>query len=704
MLPKNSTLINTLANWLVLATLVLGVLLVLPFTDGFLSSTKMFLLFAAAIVMGFCFVAYSLQRKTIEIVLSPFTIPLFLFGLAVSASTFFTNNYPVESILSFGGIFVAMVLFILFASTLTTKSLVEKIIPYSGIAGGVLTLFAASQLIGYGPANILNQLFDVGLQTDAGFNVTGSPLFGLQFLLIVAAGMITESVLKKHISKMTAILFPIILCGIAIHSWTILPGKPGALALPSWTASWSVALDTIRSPRAALIGAGPSSYTNIYSRFKPVWVNSTPQWSLMFSQANNLPFTLLTTTGFLGMITWFLIAYQAFKTGRQVSGTNKAIAYMLLVSIALQLILPTSIVILILQAALIIALIAGQHGHLPILRFQALTMSMDNQSSNFHIPAQKVSFPIYFTAGVLSIFLLFTTYFMGRAYAASATFFQAAQAARKNDVIKLYEKQQRAVEINPYLDIYRRQYAITNMVIASSLASKTDITEAEKTQVAELLQQAVREARSATLLDPIDVENSAVLAQIYQNMIGAAEQADQFAVQAYVQAIENDPTNPALRISLGGMMLNQKQYQQAAGIFRQTVDIKPDYANTYYNLAFALKELGSYEDARLSYETLLKLIDPQSEDYAKVKAEMEEVEKIIAEEEAKNPKQTTTGEAGAQQPTTQNRTSPSLLDQSLEEDPSDVINNPSNADLTNPPSTNLGEQLESTPTPAPATP
>jgi tetratricopeptide (TPR) repeat protein len=375
---------------------------------------------------------------------------------------------------------------------------------------------------------------------------------------------------------------------------------------------------------------------------------------------------------------------------------------MLLASIALQLILPTNIVILIVQAVLIVAIIAGQHGNLPILRFQALTMSMENQANNFHIPTQKVSFPIYFTAGLLSILLLVSSYFVGRAYAASALFFQAGQAGRDNDVVKLYEKQQMAVQTNPYLDIYRRQYAITNMVIASSLASKTDITEAEKTQVAELLQQAVREARSASLLDPLDVENAAVLAQIYQNMIGAADQADQFAVQAYLQAIQNDPTNPALRISLGGMMLNQKQFEQAAGIFRQTVDIKPDYPNTYYNLAFALKQIGSYEDARLSYQTLLKLVDPASEDYTKVTAELEEVEKMIAEEEAKKPKTTSDSKSTPAAAST-TKTTPSIIDQNLVEDPSEVISNPSDASLTTTPGkTNLGTQIESTPAPTPA--
>lgn len=693
---KSDSVINTAANIVAITLLVGGVLLALPFTEGFLFTSKLFLFFAATIVMGFCFVFYSLQRKSIELVLSPFTVPLFLFGLAVTASTFFTNNYPVEGILSFGGIYISVVLFTLFSSALLTKSFASKFISFAGITGALLTVFTAAQLVGFGPAQILNRLFALGLPENTGFNLTGASLFALQFLAIVALGMIAESVIHKHISKMTAILFPIILVGIVIHLWAVMPGKPGQVVIPSWAASWSVALDTIRSPRAALIGAGPASYSNIYNRFKPIWVNGTTNWTFSFSQANNMPLTLLTTMGFLGLVTWLLIAYQALRVSRSSESSTRALNYMLLGTIVLQLLLPTNIVIIIFQMLILLAIIASQHGHLPILRFQALTMSMDNQSAPFHIPTQKVSFPIYFAAGVLGVLLIAGSYFFVQAVSASAAFMQAADAGRKNDIVKLYEKQQKAVQINPYLDLYRRQYAVTNILIATSLANKTDISEAEKTQVAQLLQQAVREARSATLLDPLDNENTAILAQIYQNMIGAADQADQFAVQAYLQAIENDPTNPALRIALGGLLLNQKQYQQAAGVFRQTVDIKPDYPNTYYNLAFALKELGAYADAKTSYQTLLQLIPADSEDYKKVAAELEEVEKKIAEEEAKAPKKGTTQTDAATPNTTQPGTS--LLDQNLEQE-SKVINNPSDADLKTAPKTDLGQQLQPTPTP-----
>lgn len=722
MTEQNTTLLQKIGTILVLATLVASVLLVLPFTEGFVFQTKLYLFIFVTLALGVVFSINALQRKTIEIVYSPFSVPLLLFSIAILASTFFTSDYPVESLLGIGGIFLATSFFVMFATTVATRDVAHKLLLTAGVTGAVLSVLTAAQLAGYGPANILNQMFGIGLPTTLQFSLAGASFFALQFLVVVAVGMVADSVIKKHIAKTTAILFPILLIGIAVHIWSILPGKPAQMVSPSWISSWSVALDTIRSPRAALIGAGPASYTNLYLRFKPAWVNSTPEWSVPFDQGSNFPLTLLTTTGFLGLLTWIFLVIQIFRTSKKATGTNKAISYMLLATIVLQLLFPANVVMLIFQAVLLVALIIGMKDQLPVLSFQALTIHSQQPGEMLRAP-RKVSFPVYLTVAVIGLGILLSGYVYLRSYQASLAFFSSSKAAQANDAVGVYESQQRAVSLNPYLDTYRRQYAITNILIASSLANKTDATEADKAQVAELLQQAVREARSATLLDPLDVENWAVLAQIYQNMVGAAEQADQFAVQSYVQAVENDPTNPNLRVQLGGIFLAQKQFQQAASLFKQSVDLKPDFANGYYNLAFTLKELGAFEDADAAYKALLQLIPADSEDYAKVKAEMDEIAPKVAEQKAAREaqeKQQAEAQAAGQGGQTQggqaqtgqqtqggsSEESPSLLDQNIQQGSgADLVNEPADGDLdVTPPTPTATPAAESTTPPTTPTP
>jgi tetratricopeptide (TPR) repeat protein len=690
----SSTALRTAANVILLATIASAILLVLPMTDNFLFQSKYYSFIFLTLLLGIVYVLHSIRRGAVEIVLSPFAGTLAVFGGAVLASTFFTSNYPVESLLGFGGVYLAMILFVLFSGSAVDTAGAKKIVPALAISASVLTLMAVIQMIGYGPANVINQITGLSLPTNISFSLSSSPFIALQIIAIALVAIVTDVISKKNISKFAAITLPILVIGLGIHIWAVLPGKPAALVLPSWEASWSVALDTIRTPRAALIGMGPDSYVNMYTRFKPVWVNGTPNWALSFTQGSNVPLTLLATTGFIGLISWLVVVYVSYKTMRTGSTPEgRAFATTLFASFIMQFFIPANIVILALQAVLIVGVILSERNKYGVLKFQALAMSIEKKIAEA-IPAisRQTAMPVYLTAGALMIAILVLTYMTGQTYAASMAAFSASKALAENDAVKVYEQQQKAVALNPYLDTYRRQYAATNLLIATSLANKADATDADKEQVAQLLQQAVREAQSATLLDQYDVQNWAILAQIYQNMIGAVEEADQFSVQAYVQAIQNDPTNPSLRVSVGGIFLGQKQYQNALSLFNQAIEIKPDFQNAYYNAAFTLKALEAYPQAKQAYEKLLQLMDPASEDYATVTKELEEVNKIV-EEQAEATK---SGQLS-------NDASNSLLQQNLQ-DSNDTINAPVNddVDLSGSETTPLGGEVASTPAPTPS--
>lgn len=688
----STPILKTAANVILLTMLAASILFILPISDNFLFQTKYYVFVFGTLILGLVYVLHSLKRGAVEIVLSPFTGALTVFAGAVLASTFFTSNYPVESLLGFGGIYLTTILFVLFSGTAVDSSSAKKIIPTLSISAALLTGLATIQLFGFGPANIINQVTGMALPENISFSVASSTFIGLQVILLALVAIIVEIVHKKHISKISAITLPVLVIGLAIHIWSILPGKPAAISLPSWEASWSVALDTIRTPRAALIGMGPDSYVNMYTRFKPVWMNTRPEWSLSFTQGSNMPLTLLATTGFIGMIAWLVLAYVAYRA-MKISHTEegKILATVLFVTYVLQLFIPTNAILLILQAILMVGVILSERSKFGVLKFQALAMTIEKKIAEA-IPAvsRQTALPIYLTSGSLLIAILILGYMVGRSYAASMASFSASKALAENDAVVVYQKQQSAVALNPYLDTYRRQYAATNLLIATSLANKTDATDAEKEQVTQLLQQAVREAQSATLLDQYDVQNWAVLAQIYQNMIGAVDQADEFAVQAYVQAIQNDPTNPNLRISVGGVFLGQKQYQDALTLFNQAIEMKPDHQNAYYNAAFTLKQLQALPQSKQAYEALLKLMDPSTEEYTKVSAELAEVEAAI--EEAAEA--TMSGQL--------NNNNKSLIQQNTQ-DSNEVINAPvqDDVDLSGTETTPLGEQIAS-PTPSPS--
>ena len=203
-----------------------------------------------------------------------------------------------------------------------------------------------------------------------------------------------------------------------------------------------------------------------------------------------------------------------------------------------------------------------------------------------------------------------------------------------------------------------------------------------------MIQQAIREARAATVINGSDSQNWQVLAQIYQNLIGVAEDADQWTVSAYTQAIQTDPTNPVLRVTLGGIFYNNKQYRQAASLFQQAIDLKADYANAYYNIANTLVQLEDYLNAKAAYQQTLLLIEPDSESYITASKELEQVEAKI--KELGLDKQPATGSAQT------NTGTNSILDQNVNESQSDVVTPDQNTSLDN-----LNQTpVESSPTPS----
>jgi tetratricopeptide (TPR) repeat protein len=78
--------------------------------------------------------------------------------------------------------------------------------------------------------------------------------------------------------------------------------------------------------------------------------------------------------------------------------------------------------------------------------------------------------------------------------------------------------------------------------------------------------------------------------------------------------------NPNLRIALGGIYYAAGDYDNAISIFNLVAtQVKADFANAHYNLAFALRERGETEAAVRAMETVVDMVSGSmgrdSEDY-----------------------------------------------------------------------------------------
>jgi tetratricopeptide (TPR) repeat protein len=201
----------------------------------------------------------------------------------------------------------------------------------------------------------------------------------------------------------------------------------------------------------------------------------------------------------------------------------------------------------------------------------------------------------------------------------------ALSQANKNGTLT-YQYLQKAEAINPEVDLYRVDMAQTNFALANALAiqkgpSKSNtqgtLTDQDKKTIQTLLSQSINEGRVAVTLSPRSARNWEVLGSVYRNITGVAQNALAFSLDAYGKAIQLDPLNPALRVSVGGVYYSVKRYDLAARFFSDATNLKPDYANAYYNLSIAYRDGGDLANATTVAQQLVTLLqaNPNSPDY-----------------------------------------------------------------------------------------
>ncbi len=74
------------------------------------------------------------------------------------------------------------------------------------------------------------------------------------------------------------------------------------------------------------------------------------------------------------------------------------------------------------------------------------------------------------------------------------------------------------------------------------------------------------------------------------------------AYEAYLKAIELDPTMYVASLNISAIMEQQERFAEARQWAQKTLQLKPDYALAHYNLANACREMGSIDEAIKSYE------------------------------------------------------------------------------------------------------
>jgi tetratricopeptide (TPR) repeat protein len=532
-----------------------------------------------------------------------FDLPVILLTLSYIISAIVRTPNKMEAFFYPGSVTIVILslLFYLLVNQIGKKAKdgVLTALFFSGILLSLSTLF--TQLGIFAKISFLP-----AFMKEATFNPLGGSLQSAVYLAALLPIGIAQIIKGKDTIKKiffgvssTVIIFGAVLLGI-----NLMPEKTQTPILPTMQTSWEITVEALKA--SPIWGVGPGNYLTAFNLYRPVAYNQTELWNVRFSSANNFYFTLITELGLVGLAAMAILLvsiYRKLRLDLKLKSWEEVSVAVLIFLFAVFPSAPATIFL----SMMLLAVFSGS---------EEKTMTISTNK----VPTIIVTIPVF--AAIIALGIFGT-----KAVAAEITYKKSLDAISMNDAKTTYDLMTKATQQNKYVDRYHASLAQIDMALATSIASQKELSDADRSTVTQLIQQAITQGKATVTLNQGRSGNWEVLAQIYRSIMSFATGADQFALEAYTQAVALDPINPNLRISLGGVYYALGDYDNAVDSFKFATLAKPDLANAHYNLAIAYREKKNYDAAITEMNTVINLVDKDSSDYTLAKTTLEDLEK-----------------------------------------------------------------------------
>lgn len=606
-------------------------------TTEFFTFSKQILVTSGGFTLLLLYCLKTIASKKITFVKNPLNLPVFAFGVAILLSSYVSPS-AINSLPQVMPVIGAILLFFATVNLVNEKQNLSIII-FSLLIGSLAGVLL-STLASFGV-----YVLPFGPTRNEFFNTLGSPVQMLGYLiplviLTLASFLFRYNKLGREGLRKLPVLFygmTFLLLAIAIGLiiYQITSSNEPPVLLP-FEHGFQLSLDQIshdseRLLPSFLFGSGYGMFSNVFTKFHLPSFNSLPSWNLTFSFSSSYALELIATTGILGFLTYLFIIV------RFVRSRGKILVKPLFLSISsffvLSFILPFSYPLVALLFILLALYIVNLRLKSTSKSVEEIVISLETKGkilefNEINSRKSDVLLPLILTilsAGfiVYSLFFLVSREGFGSRglYQYTLSDFIFAQSLQPDALTsgqKTYDLQIEAIQTYPYRADFYRIFAQINLALATNLVNSQQdaptVTEEVQQAIIQQLQQAINASRQAVIFAPESSLNWRNLGQVYRNLIGVGQDAEQFAIASYNQAIALEPNNPALRIELGGIYYQLQEFDLAQNQFQVAVSLKPDYANAYYNLGHALEEKGQLPSALQQYQIVRQLVqnDPQS--------------------------------------------------------------------------------------------
>lgn len=648
-------LISSVATVALAITALLLPLIFLLNTTEFFNFPKQILVTSTGFFLLGLYCIKSLVEKRLTFVKNPLNLPVFVFGISIFISAFVSNS-SISALPQVMPVIGALILF--FASVNLVSSRQNLNIVLVALLIGTIISCALSIFSSLGI-----YILPFEQTKNEFFNTLGSPVQMIGFLIpLIILTIATFSFRYRKYGKESFSKIPVLFNGIAFLLFTatlafviyqisssdntpiLLPFEHGfQLALAQ------ISQDAQRLIPSFLFGSGYGMFSNTFTKFHLSSFNALQSWNLTFSFSSSYALELIATSGILGFLTYIFIIVRFLRSkGRSLTKPFfLSIASLFVLSFILPFSFPLVALIFLMLSLYIIN-----------LRLKTTSKSIDEVVISLETKGNILEFndinsrkgnsvlPVILTI-ISTGFIVYSLFFLINRdgfgprglyqYVVSDIMFaKALQPEALASGQESYDLQIEAIQTYPYRADYYRIFAQVNLALATNLVnSQTDaptVTEEVQTAIIQQLQQAINASRQAVIFAPESSLNWRSLGQVYRNLIGVGQDAEQFALASYNQAIALEPNNPALRIELGGIYYQLQEFDLAQNQFQVAVSLKQDYANAYYNLGHSLEEKGQLAAALQQYQIVRQLVANDPNSLSLIDEEITSLQQRIGEE------------------------------------------------------------------------
>jgi len=623
---------------LFLLTLALLPIWFFPFTiDPFFAPKTVVFILITAIFFG-VWVFRTLRSGRVRFSLATPTGLTFVAAVVATVSALLTTN-PATQFTSRLLVWWAIPVLLLFGTSLLPKIRWSHILQSLLVGASLLSILTALQLTPFAPSSVLTNFWPIQIDNPALFNLSGSLLAMLQILIpAVAAGIVylldrrAESSGKSSAMSWLG-LSAVGAIGIATALFIVLR-NPETLQILPFQFGWGIMIEGFKNPRLFFIGAGPENFITAFHLFRDATYNTTELWATRFNVSSTEVLQIMTTTGLLGVASWFAVFLLSLRQARLLKGSRSLFVFIATLFVMF-LVTPFTLVTWILLGLALLALNLELLHQLPnrIKHIQVMLTAIQLYSLNQRNPNEGGQRGFAIATSVL-LFLLagVSLVWVGRVFAAQTVYYLSLQAASANDGIATYNRQQLAKNLQPRNPAYRRTFASTSLALATSLSQQENRTEEQDQIMLQLIQQAIQEGRNAVSLDSNSTESWETLSAIYEQLL-SIEGANEWALAARVTSVQTDPVAPQLRLALGDLYLSQAATPSAQSLYEQTIQLKPDWPLAYTRYGIALEQLQRPDLALASYQKAQSILPTETtqEDRQALEQKIAELQQVVAQ-------------------------------------------------------------------------